>query len=137
MQTVICNNEQINFQKTPIDKKDEEQPLFEKKQVKNAKEIMRPFVLRRLKSEVLRDLPLKTDEIKRCSLTEKQKNMYNTLVAQFSAEASEITDVNGVGIMMQLRKLANHSLLVRDYYDEAKLKVCTFKTFVFIQYSSF
>lgn len=102
--------------------KNGEQPLFEREQVKNAKEIMRPFVLRRLKVEVLRDLPNKKDEIIRCALIEKQQSMYNKLVAQFSAEASEITDVNGTGMMMQLRKLANHSLLIRDYYDEKKLK---------------
>ncbi|GAB1860915.1 Swi snf-related matrix-associated actin-dependent regulator [Camponotus japonicus] len=104
------------------DKKNGEQPLFEREQVKNAKEIMRPFVLRRLKSQVLRDLPYKKDEIIRCALIEKQQSMYNKLVAQFSAEASEITEVNGTGMMMQLRKLANHPLLVRDYYDEKKLK---------------
>ena len=98
--------------------------MFEREQVKNAKEIMRPFVLRRLKVEVLRDLPHKKDEIIRCTLIEKQQSMYNKLVAQFSAEASEITDVNGTGMMMQLRKLANHPLLIRDYYDENKLNVC-------------
>ncbi|XP_071574035.1 SWI/SNF-related matrix-associated actin-dependent regulator of chromatin subfamily A containing DEAD/H box 1 homolog [Temnothorax nylanderi] len=108
--------------KAPNDKKNGEQPLFEREQVKNAKEIMRPFVLRRLKVEVLRDLPYKKDEIIRCALIEKQQSMYNKLVARFSAEASEITDVNGTGMMMQLRKLANHPLLVRDYYDEKKLK---------------
>ncbi|XP_070156664.1 SWI/SNF-related matrix-associated actin-dependent regulator of chromatin subfamily A containing DEAD/H box 1 homolog [Polyergus mexicanus] len=104
------------------DKKNGEQPLFEREQVKNAKEIMRPFVLRRLKNQVLRDLPDKKDEIIRCALIEKQQSMYNKLVAQFSAEASEITEVNGTGLMMQLRKLANHPLLVRDYYDEKKLE---------------
>ncbi|XP_012542158.1 SWI/SNF-related matrix-associated actin-dependent regulator of chromatin subfamily A containing DEAD/H box 1 homolog [Monomorium pharaonis] len=108
--------------KTPGDKKNGEQPLFEREQVKNAKEIMRPFVLRRLKVEVLRDLPYKKDEIIRCTLIEKQRSMYDKLVAQFSAEASEITDVNGTGMMMQLRKLANHPLLVRHYYDEKKLR---------------
>lgn len=86
---------------------------------------MRPFVLRRLKTQVLRDLPYKKDEIIQCVLIEKQRNMYDKLVAQFSAEASEITDMNGTGMMMQLRKVANHPLLTRDYYDEKKLKVCT------------
>lgn len=84
---------------------------------------MRPFVLRRLKTEVLRDLPYKKDEIIRCAMVEKQQSMYDRLIAQFSAEASEITDVNGTGMMMQLRKLANHPLLMRDYYDEEKLQV--------------
>ncbi|XP_014471797.1 PREDICTED: SWI/SNF-related matrix-associated actin-dependent regulator of chromatin subfamily A containing DEAD/H box 1 homolog isoform X2 [Dinoponera quadriceps] len=109
--------------KTPGDKKDGDQPLFEREQVKNAKKIMRPFVLRRLKAEVLRDLPYKKDEIIRCALIKKQQSMYDKLIAQFSAEANEITDVNGTGMMMQLRKLANHPLLVRDYYDEEKLKI--------------
>ncbi|EFN83220.1 SWI/SNF-related matrix-associated actin-dependent regulator of chromatin subfamily A containing DEAD/H box 1 homolog isoform X2 [Harpegnathos saltator] len=109
--------------KMPSDKKDKDQPLFEREQVKNAKEIMRPFVLRRLKAEVLNDLPYKKDEIIRCELLSKQQSMYDRLIAQFSAEANEITDVNGTGIMMQLRKLANHPLLVRDYYDEEKLTI--------------
>jgi len=87
---------------------------------------MRPFVLRRLKSEVLRDLPYKKDEITRCELIEKQRKIYDKLVAQFTAEASEITDVNGTGMMMQLRKVANHPLLIRDYYDEKKLEVCVY-----------
>ncbi|KAH0954847.1 hypothetical protein HN011_009740 [Eciton burchellii] len=108
--------------KISSDKRDGEQPLFEREQVKNAKEIMRPFVLRRLKSEVLRDLPYKKDEITRCELIEKQRKIYDKLVAQFTAEASEITDVNGTGMMMQLRKVANHPLLIRDYYDEKKLE---------------
>lgn len=105
------------------DKKNGEQPLFEREQVKNAKEIMRPFVLRRLKVQVLRDLPDKKDEIIRCPLTEKQRSMYDKLVAQFTVEASEITDVNGTGMMMQLRKLANHPLLIHHYYDDEKLQV--------------
>ncbi|XP_012224295.1 SWI/SNF-related matrix-associated actin-dependent regulator of chromatin subfamily A containing DEAD/H box 1 homolog isoform X1 [Linepithema humile] len=119
------------FSKTPKtgDKKDGEQPLFEREQVKKAKKIMQPFVLRRLKTEVLRDLPHKKEEIMRCALIEKQQSMYNKLIAQFSKRIaqekdSEIADANesGTGMMMQLRKLANHPLLVRDYYDEEKLK---------------
>lgn len=84
---------------------------------------MRPFVLRRLKTEVLKDLPHKKDEIVRCALINKQQDIYDKLIAQFTAEASEITDVNGTGMMMQLRKVANHPLLMRNYYDEDKLQV--------------
>lgn len=84
---------------------------------------MRPFVLRRLKAEVLRDLPAKTERVIKCPMTEKQKEMYTNLVAEFSAEADQSAQVNGIGMMMQLRKLANHSLLVRNYYNDSKLKV--------------
>lgn len=109
--------------KVPAVKKNGEQPLFEQEQVKNAKQIMRPFVLRRLKSEVLRDLPEKTDRVIKCPMIEKQKKMYTNLIAEFSAEADQSTEVNGIGMMMRLRKLANHPLLSRDYYNESKLKI--------------
>lgn len=109
----------------PAIKKNGDQPLFEQEQVKNAKQIMRPFVLRRLKSDVLRDMPKKSDRVIRCPMTEKQKGMYNNLIAEFSAEADQSSEVNGIGMMMQLRKLANHPLLSRDYYNESKLKVNT------------
>lgn len=104
-------------------KKNSEQPLFEQEQVKNAKQIMRPFVLRRLKTGVLRDLPEKSERVIKCPMIEKQQKMYTNLVAEFSAEADQSTEVNGIGMMMQLRKLANHPLLVRDYYNKSKLKV--------------
>ena len=103
------------------------QPLFEEQQVKNAKQIMRPFVLRRLKSEVLRDLPEKTEKVIKCTLMKKQRDMYRNLVAEFSAEADRNGEVNGVGMMMQLRKLANHPLLIKNYYDEDKLEVISKK----------
>ncbi|XP_031844634.1 SWI/SNF-related, matrix-associated actin-dependent regulator of chromatin, subfamily a, containing DEAD/H box 1 [Nomia melanderi] len=109
--------------KVPSVKNNSEKPLFEQEQVKNAKQIMKPFVLRRLKSEVLRDLPQKTDRVIRVPMTEKQNKMYRNLIAEFSAEADQSSQVNGIGMMMQLRKLANHPLLVRDYYNESKLKV--------------
>lgn len=108
--------------KIPV-KKDGEPPLFEQEQVKNAKQIMRPFVLRRLKSEVLRDLPTKTEHVIKCPLTKKQQKLYTDLIAKFSAEADQSAVVNGIGMMMQLRKLANHPLLVRDYYNDSKLKI--------------
>lgn len=97
--------------------------MFEQEQVKNAKQIMRPFVLRRLKAEVLRDLPEKKERMIKCPMIEKQQKMYTNLIAEFSAEADQNTEVNGIGMMMQLRKLANHPLLVRDYYNKSKLKV--------------
>ncbi|XP_076654676.1 SWI/SNF-related, matrix-associated actin-dependent regulator of chromatin, subfamily a, containing DEAD/H box 1 [Halictus rubicundus] len=100
-----------------------EKPLFEQEQVKNAKQIMKPFVLRRLKSEVLRDLPEKSERLIRVPMTEKQKKMYRNLIAEFSAEADQSSEVNGIGMMMQLRKLANHPLLVRDYFNESRLRI--------------
>lgn len=113
----------MELQKLAAESKGVEQPQFEREQVSKAKQIMKPFILRRLKSEVLRDLPIKTEEVVRCSLAKKQLKMYKNLVAEFNVEADSNQEVNGMGMMMQLRKLANHPLLIRDYYDESKLKV--------------
>ncbi|XP_003424919.1 SWI/SNF-related matrix-associated actin-dependent regulator of chromatin subfamily A containing DEAD/H box 1 homolog isoform X2 [Nasonia vitripennis] len=113
------------FSKNPkiaANKSSEDKPLFEEEQVKNAKQIMKPFVLRRLKVDVLKDMPPKSDEVIYCSMTKKQKEMYSNLVARFSAEAGESLQVDGIGMMMKLRKLANHPLLVQDYYKEEKLR---------------
>ncbi|XP_046621833.1 SWI/SNF-related matrix-associated actin-dependent regulator of chromatin subfamily A containing DEAD/H box 1 homolog [Neodiprion virginianus] len=95
---------------------------FEREQVVNAKRIMKPFILRRLKSEVLQDLPVKTEQVIRCRLEASQLELYQNLVAEFTVEADSNKEVNGTGMMMQLRKLANHPLLIRDYYNETKLK---------------
>ena len=49
-----------------------------------AKKIMQPFVLRRLKKDVLKDLPKKTEEIIYCEMIEKQKFKYENLISTFS-----------------------------------------------------
>ena len=84
---------------------------------------MKPLVLRRLKSEVLTDLPKKNEEIIKCPLSSEQKDLYNLLLAKFSAEAKESNQFDGIGMMMQLRKLANHPLLSLTYYTSDKLQV--------------
>ncbi|XP_048508009.1 SWI/SNF-related matrix-associated actin-dependent regulator of chromatin subfamily A containing DEAD/H box 1 homolog [Athalia rosae] len=107
----------------PVSGKDSiNQSTFERDQVSTTKQIIKPFILRRLKSEVLRDLPLKTEKLIKCTLEKSQHELYQNLIAEFSAEADENNEVNGTGMMMQLRKLANHPLLIRNYYDEEKLK---------------
>lgn len=84
---------------------------------------MKPFILRRLKEEVLKDLPEKTEQVIHCQLIPEQKKLYKDFIQRFSAEADKSPEVNGMAMMMQLRKLANHPLLIRNYYDEFKMRV--------------
>ncbi|EEB13299.1 conserved hypothetical protein [Pediculus humanus corporis] len=103
-------------------------PKFEQEQVSQAKKIMQPFVLRRLKKDVLKDLPKKTEEIIYCEMIEKQKFKYENLISTFSKKTEnkntkeDIDEVSGLSMMMDLRKLSNHPLLLREIYDENKLE---------------
>ncbi|GBM90091.1 SWI/SNF-related matrix-associated actin-dependent regulator of chromatin subfamily A containing DEAD/H box 1 [Araneus ventricosus] len=98
---------------------------YEKDRIEHAKQIMKPFVLRRLKKDVLQDLPAKTDEIKICSMSEDQEKKYADLVQRFTAEFESKQEKDpsssGAGMMMQLRRAANHPLLLRRLYDDEKL----------------
>ncbi|XP_074526874.1 SWI/SNF-related matrix-associated actin-dependent regulator of chromatin subfamily A containing DEAD/H box 1A [Halichoeres trimaculatus] len=102
-------------------KSHEEQSRFERDRISQAKLIMKPFILRRVKSEVLKQLPAKEEKVEFCSMSEKQEVLYQTLLKKMkgsiNGEKRELCNV-----MMQLRKMANHPLLHRQYYTTEKLK---------------
>ncbi|XP_034728991.1 SWI/SNF-related matrix-associated actin-dependent regulator of chromatin subfamily A containing DEAD/H box 1A isoform X1 [Etheostoma cragini] len=102
-------------------KSHEEQSRFERDRISQAKLIMKPFILRRVKSEVLKQLPAKEERVVSCPMSEKQQVLYQSLVNKLKASANgekhELCNV-----MMQLRKMANHPLLHRQYYTTEKLK---------------
>lgn len=102
-------------------KSHEEQSRFERDRISQAKLIMKPFILRRIKSEVLQQLPAKEGTVEFCSMSEKQRGLYQNLFQKLKSttngEKRELCNV-----MMQLRKMANHPLLHRQYYTTEKLK---------------
>lgn len=98
---------------------------FEQNQIDQAKRIMKPFVLRRLKRDVLKYLPPKTDEAKLIPMTEAQEEKYKKLVEMYTQDSGVVkgtAELNGLSIMMDMRKLANHPLLMRYHYTDAKLR---------------
>lgn len=83
-------------------------------------ELLRPFMLRRVKSEVLDQLPEKVEKILRCDLSSWQKELYK----QISKKAVQENGLAGPGVaqpqvpsrglnnvVMQLRKVCNHPYL--------------------------
>ncbi|XP_069702847.1 SWI/SNF-related matrix-associated actin-dependent regulator of chromatin subfamily A containing DEAD/H box 1 homolog [Periplaneta americana] len=119
------------FSKCPRDgtknTKEDELPRFEQEQVAQARRIMKPFVLRRLKREVLKDLPTKTDATLLCPLTPSQREKYDDLIQTFSQQsAQELTgsngELSGMAMMMQLRKMANHPVLLRYHFTDDQLE---------------
>uniref|UniRef100_A0A8C6X9J9 DNA helicase n=1 Tax=Naja naja TaxID=35670 RepID=A0A8C6X9J9_NAJNA len=104
-------------------KASEEHSIYEKERITHAKQIIKPFILRRVKEEVLQQLPPKKDIVEWCEMTEKQEKLYQDLFSCFkkSVDGQEKNSEMG-NVMMQLRKMANHPLLHRQYYTSEKLR---------------
>ncbi|XP_061673899.1 SWI/SNF-related matrix-associated actin-dependent regulator of chromatin subfamily A containing DEAD/H box 1A isoform X2 [Syngnathoides biaculeatus] len=102
-------------------KSHEEQSQFQKDRISQAKRIMKPFILRRVKNEVLKQLPDKEEKVEYCSMSEKQQVLYQTLLKTIK-DSTNSDRAELCNVMMQLRKMANHPLLHRQYYTTEKLK---------------
>ncbi|XP_043826007.1 SWI/SNF-related matrix-associated actin-dependent regulator of chromatin subfamily A containing DEAD/H box 1 [Dromiciops gliroides] len=102
----------------------EEQSIYEKERIAHAKQIIKPFILRRVKEEVLKQLPPKKDCVELCAMSEKQEQLYFALCNKMKKSFNGIEKSSEMGnVMMQLRKMANHPLLHRQYYTAEKLKI--------------
>ncbi|XP_058491845.1 SWI/SNF-related matrix-associated actin-dependent regulator of chromatin subfamily A containing DEAD/H box 1A [Solea solea] len=101
--------------------KSHEESRFERDRISQAKLIMKPFILRRVKSEVLKQLPVKEEKVEFCSMSEKQQVLYDSLFKKLKDSTSG-ANRELCNVMMQLRKMANHPLLHRQYYTTDKLK---------------
>ncbi|XP_005044870.1 PREDICTED: SWI/SNF-related matrix-associated actin-dependent regulator of chromatin subfamily A containing DEAD/H box 1 isoform X2 [Ficedula albicollis] len=101
----------------------EEQSIYEKERIAHAKQIIKPFILRRVKDEVLKQLPPKKDLIELCAMSEKQEQLYVDLLNKLKKTINSNEKNSDMGnAMMQLRKMANHPLLHRQYYTNDKLR---------------
>ncbi|KAF9567569.1 hypothetical protein CPC08DRAFT_758154 [Agrocybe pediades] len=90
-----------------------------------------PFLLRRLKEDVLSDLPPKIIQDYYCDLSDLQKNLYDDfakskasmsatdVVASSTADAPDVTQPHVFQSLQYLRKLCNHPALVLKDNKEA------------------
>ncbi|KAJ8767933.1 hypothetical protein K2173_020873 [Erythroxylum novogranatense] len=72
--------------------------------------VLRPFILRRLKRDVEKQLPLKHEHVISCRLSRRQRNLYEDFIASSETQAT-LASANFFGmisIIMQLRKVCNH-----------------------------
>lgn len=92
--------------------------LYQQDRIEEAKSILQPYILRRLKNQVLSSLPTKSEQIIEVEMKKPQKQLYDDIVdvLQRSEEAGD-----SYGSLMRLRQAANHPLLRRSEYTDAKL----------------
>lgn len=72
--------------------------------------LLRPFILRRLKSEVETQLPGKFEHVVYCRLSKRQRFLYDEFMSRASTHEA-LTTGGYLGVMntlMQLRKVCNH-----------------------------
>jgi superfamily II DNA or RNA helicase len=90
-------------------------------------EVLRPFVLRRVKDQVLDQLPEKVEKILRCSLSGWQRKMYHSITVRTLANKAKDSVVSGGlnNTIMQLRKVCNHPyLFIKNYLvDEDLIRI--------------
>ncbi|XP_062545475.1 SWI/SNF-related matrix-associated actin-dependent regulator of chromatin subfamily A containing DEAD/H box 1 homolog [Armigeres subalbatus] len=113
------------FQRIKTKDSGEDQTTFEKNQIERAKQIMKPFILRRLKKDVLSFLPPKTEQIMKVPMLDSQKEKYADLITEYQNATGlfkSSTEISGMSIMMDMRKLANHPLLLRYYFSDAEVR---------------
>ena len=87
-------------------------------------QILRPFLLRRVKDDVLGQLPEKVERVLKCELSAWQKVMYKQIQSTGHAIVNPAgggrhrTSSRGLSnVIMHLRKICNHPYLFLDSYD--------------------
>lgn len=104
---------------------DSHSALLSTQRIERAKSMLRPFVMRRKKHQVI-DLPAKISHVEYCELNASQREIYEheqEEVRQLLADraAGKKTGNRSANILMKLRQAAIHSLLYRRHYNDTIL----------------
>ena len=90
--------------------------LGDEKAQQRLRQRVRPFLLRRTKAEVARDLPAKIEQISWCELTDEQKGVYRQILEEGRRQVSELAGKASGGkdriavltVLMRLRQACCH-----------------------------
>lgn len=99
-----------NF-KNPIEKKQNEEVLAE------LKSLVQPYILRRTKEQVLKDLPELTEQIYYCDMDPEQEKLYEKEKSKarnflLKTDGSSPDKISIINTLMKLRQLSNHPKMV-------------------------
>jgi len=100
--------------------------LLSAQRIERAKSMLKPFVLRRKKHQVI-DLPAKHSHVQYCAMKPSQRNIYDNEKEQVrllleDRAAGKKTGSRSANILMKLRQAAIHPLLRRQHYTDAILR---------------
>lgn len=110
-----------------------EQPIVRNSDVEAAKSLQSmtsPFILRRLKKEVLEELPEKTETVLLAQMEDEQRKIYTANAAQVRGELEELDEssdrIKILAMLTRLRQLCCDPSLVYENYTggSAKLEQC-------------
>ncbi|OAF68293.1 hypothetical protein A3Q56_03951 [Intoshia linei] len=80
------------------------------KQLTTLHKVLRPFILRRLKDDVEKQLPKKHEHIIRCRMSKRQRFLYDDFMSKSDTRQKIVSGsfLNVANVLMQLRKVCNH-----------------------------
>ncbi|KAH9503913.1 hypothetical protein Btru_064133 [Bulinus truncatus] len=78
--------------------------------VRRLHKVLRPFLLRRLKNEVEKQMPQKFEHVVMCRLSKRQRFLYDDFMSQTKTKETLASGhfMSVINILMQLRKVCNH-----------------------------
>ncbi len=99
------------------------------------KELINPFILRRTKQQVARELPPVFEQVRYCSMSEGQRKVYeeersmarNSILENLEEVGLERSTMIVLRALTRLRQIANHPAMIEDFYgvDSGKFsEVC-------------
>lgn len=121
--------------------------------LESLKKRIQPFVLRRMKQDVLKDLPPITHSVVHCSLGEGQSQLYARIASQARTELEEIVNRDGfdkaklhvLAVLTRLKQICCHPRLIQEEIDcskydllfqmLSKIKAVSKKAVIFSQYA--
>ena len=109
-------NKITNNQEKETQLNEEEQLLI----INRLHQVLRPFLLRRVKKEVESEIPNKVEHVIKVELSCWQKRVYDQVkrgVLYTDPNNSKMGSKALMNLMMQLRKICNHPYLFMNYHD--------------------
>lgn len=89
------------------------------------KKQLSPFILRRLKRDVAKDLPDKIESIMYCEMLPDQQDLYlevlektrEEVFAQYNAKGQVVNQATMLAALLRLRQVCNHPKLLKDFVE--------------------